>query len=250
MKILKDIDIIIGISEKIEGVNNSFKFSNDGDVHGLIYGNSGTGKTTLIKYIIGNLRSKHTKEDLSIYVADGKEYFKNNKFVTRYQKINDFRDTVIFYSQIKREVEKRLDKFKSVGAATYYDYNTVKAALEPEEMMPRIFVFHDDFSMESEKVNGEYIEQVYDDLQYILMLGRTAGINIIMSPRSFKGIDDKLESLFTLRIGFKSSTSLSSRLLKSGIGSSTELKNVGECYVKSFAQSQIPVKFIVPLLKD
>lgn len=250
MKILNDIEIIIGISEKIEGINNSFKFSNNGDVHGLIYGNVGTGKTTLIKYIIGNLRSKYTKNDLIIHAVDSKEYFKDNPYINKYQKINDFRDTVIFYGQLKREVEKRLEKFKEVGAATYYDFNTVKSALAPDEMIPRIFVLHDDFSMESENLDRDYIEQVYEDLQYILLMGRIVGINVIMSPLSFSGIDDRLESLFTLRVGFKSSIQLSSRLLKSGIGASTDLQNVGECYVKSFAQNQAPIKFSVPLLKD
>lgn len=248
MRTLKDIDIAVGISEKLDGKINTFKFSNTGDKHGLIYGKSGSGRSTLIKYILGNLRSKYTKDELHIYFVEKKEEFKDNVFITKHQNSNDFRDTVIFYSHLKREIEKRLEKFKVTGATSYFDYNTVKSVLSTEEMLPRILILHDDFNMESDRIDKEYVEQVHEDLIYILTMGHVVGINIIMSPSSFKGIDEELESLFTLRMCLKCSEEIATKLSSSGIELNFEMKDFGECYVKSFTQEQELIKFQVPYL--
>lgn len=248
MRILKDIDIAVGISEKLDGRNNSFKFSNTGDKHGLIYGKSGSGRSTLIKYILGNLRSKYTKDELYIYFVEKKEEFKSNAFITKYQNSNDFRDTVIFYSHLKREVEKRLEKFKAIGATSYFDYNTVQSVLSTENMLPRILVLHDDFNMESDRIDKDYVEQVHEDLVYILTMGHVVGINVIMSPSSFTGIDNKLESLFTLRFCLKCNDEIITQLLDSGIELDLDMKDCGECYVKSFVQNNELIKFQIPYL--
>lgn len=187
----------------------------DSNVHALITGATGQGKSNLIKVIIYSLASHYSPDELQFILLDFKEgvtlapfaytstkpYYLPHATVLGLDADQDFAFSVL--EEVERIYKKRMMQMKP-----YDNYKSYRKA-NPTIKLPRIVVIIDEFQGLFANDGTRRGTHAAEKLLFLAKTVRAAGIHIILASQeigsitSIVGIKDGLFSQFKLRIGLK-----------------------------------------------
>ncbi len=172
--------------------------------HLVVLGDTGWGRTALLRTIIVSLATTHSPNDLHIYVLDlGGRAFQNleklphvgaviyadeDAYEERLQRLLD---------RLTKLVEERQRLFSSAGAQSLYEYN----ARQPRQSLPAVLVIIDNFA----ELQENYEPLVESVLMPLARRSISLGLTFVASANVPNNMSSKLYNLFAERITFKQS---------------------------------------------
>lgn len=170
--------------------------------HIAVYGDSGWGKTTLLRSTLTALVATHSPAELNFFILDlGGRNFKIFEPLPHVADIitpddDDFEERVYrLVDRINAEIERRRRLFGAADAADLYDYNSRR----PDAVEPALLVMIDNFA----GLNETFESLVYGDLIPMVQNSRTYGIHFLVTANMPNAIPGKLSSLFSQQLALR-----------------------------------------------
>lgn len=203
--------------------------------HLLIAGETGSGKSVLLRSLLTTLIFNKTPEQLKLYLFDMKksEFFLFKRLPHVVENTHDVTKMQTAFSEITKELSERGDLLE--------EYEVPHVDELPNEVKPPyIIVFIDEFSLINED------KQIVSAIQDITAIGRALGIFMVLSTQrpDSKILEGRIKSLLTVRIGGKQQDATNSKIIID-TGGCEKLTSPGHMKMKSTI-GLIDVK--VPLL--
>ena len=268
------IDIDPGFHEGDPSKFQGYTLGHDGDVHCIIVGGTGAGKSVFMNQMIINAARKYSPRDLELWLADYKgsefaKYLSTREHPKRLPHIraclctSDGEYAGSLYTALRSEAERRYGYIIKTGCKDLKEYNKyvrkgmlyefinghgekeyTKSAtalgeeyrqLGPDDLLSRILFINDEFQVIFEKAEPKTVEQINKDITYIAKVARACGVHLIFGSQSMNGTM-KQDTLgqFTLRIALRCNEDVSRAILGTTFASDIK-QRFGLLYVSSLS---------------
>lgn len=196
----KDNDINVYIGEYDDPDNQrqgivKFNLSKDGNI--VIYGNSESGKETLLSTIIYNLITSYTSDEVQFYLLDfGSEslrVFNDIPHIGDIAFVNDEEKIKRFFNMIQLEIQKRKEILSNYNG----DYNLYRKSGNKD--MPMFIIVLNNYPNFSEAFQGQYEEL----LQTITREGTQYGILFILTTSMYNDLRYRLTQNFKQKLALQ-----------------------------------------------
>ncbi len=177
---LEELIISIGITE--DGTSIEEKISDVSNF--LLFGNSGSGKTSFVYALLGQILTNRYLGDIKIAIYDSKAV--DYSFLNSLQNLlmpvsSDLNKAGGLIGLLNVEIDERVQLFQNTGVKNLNAYN----AANPDAPLPRIIVIMDDINSLVRE------ESLRDSLTSVFSRCSSVGINVIsvassLTPRFFK----------------------------------------------------------------
>lgn len=172
--------------------------------HLAVFGDSGWGKTSLLRTIMVDLAATHSPDELHIYVIDlGGRNYRSLEALPHLGGVI-YADEETFDERVQRLMDKlatwadqRSQVLASVGASNLYEYNQ----RFPERALPAILVIIDNFA----PLQENYEMFVEAAITPLVRRSLATGINFVVSANTPNNLPGRLLALFGQQITFKQS---------------------------------------------
>lgn len=172
--------------------------------HLIVYGDSGTGKTSFLRTLLVSLATTHSPNEMHSYIIDlGGRNFRNLENLPHLAAII-YGDDETFEERLQRLMEKlttmtsrRQQIFADAGANTLFDYNQAN----PDKALPAILVLIDNFTPLWETQEA-LLEGIVGPL---LRKSLSVGISFVITANAPNNIPSRLAALFGEAITFRQS---------------------------------------------
>ncbi|TDB73919.1 type VII secretion protein EccCa [Micromonospora sp. KC723] len=205
--------------------------------HGLIIGATGSGKSELLRTIVGALAVTHSSEELNFVLVDfkgGATFASLDALPHTSAVITNLADELPLVDRMKDalagEMTRRQEVLRAAGNyVSRFDYEKARAAGEPLAPMPSLLIICDEFS--------ELLAAKPDFIDLFVMigrLGRSLGVHLLLaSQRLEEGKLRGLDTHLSYRIGLRTFSAVESRIVL-GVPDAYELPNApGHGYLKT-----------------
>lgn len=158
----------------------------DGNV--LIYGISGSGRTTFLSTIIYQLITHYSPEEVNIHIIDcgtgSLNAFQKAPHIGYSLSISDATDIDPLFSKLKREVSRRKDHFAKIGG----DFSTISGS---RQGLPAIFVVINNYA-------GFYeiYDEKEDDIASLTREGAKYGVFFLVSGSAMGSVRNRVAQNF------------------------------------------------------
>lgn len=250
---------------------DGYTVGHDGNVHGIIVGGTGAGKSVFINQLINTACRKYSPRELELWIADYKgsegafylptvDHPKVLPHLRACLCTSDGEYAGSLFKALREEAEARYKYIIDVGFKSIYEYNTAvragrvyqytdedgktcyttdsnlnvkKRQLGEEDLVPRTLFINDEFQVIFEKAEPTTVEQIKKDITYLAKVARAAGVHVIFASQSMKGtISEDTMDQFTLRFALRCAPEVSKSVL--GTNFAGEIKEkFGYLYVRS-----------------
>ncbi len=221
----KESDITCYIGENASGEPVTIDIEKE--VHLLIAGQTGSGKSTCIHDIIMSLLSRYEPDELLFYMIDPKsDLIRYEKLPSVMEAVDDKASIVVTLESIINIMRKRQDEMKSMKLA---DWNKKY----PDKAKPHIIVIFDEIdSIIGKSYNDAKSAMIRNQITQIVKQGRSSGIHLILaSQRPVKAnLDTSIKSEIKARIALKLDTPTDSRIMLNQRGAESLIGN-GDAYM-------------------
>ncbi len=181
----------------------------------LIGGESGSGKSCLIRHILATLARDHTPEEVRFIIADPKiiEYsdYEDSPYLLR-PVVTDAEHMAETFEWLFAEYERRFNLFGKYGCRNIATFNeAVCAGTIPEEKLPNIVFVIDEFA--------DFLIQDFENLEASVVrlaaLSRAYGIFLVLATQHAnpKCVTELIKANLDARIAFRTGTAKSSKIL-------------------------------------
>lgn len=149
--------------------------------HLFIEGNSGTGKSSSLRYILDDLIASYSSEEIEVYLADMKEVevkklhddLKYHKHVNVLQHTKEATSIIEFLNNVWSIVTERANLINKAGFTNIKDYRE-------KNHISEIVVLFDEVGA---ALNGNYTPKEHNTIEHllelILTLGRVGGVHLV-----------------------------------------------------------------------
>ncbi|MFE9692590.1 type VII secretion protein EccCa [Micromonospora sp. NPDC005806] len=205
--------------------------------HGLVIGATGSGKSELLRTVVGALAVTHSSEELNFVLVDfkgGATFASLDALPHTSAVITNLSDELPLVDRMRDalagEMNRRQEVLRAAGNyVSRYDYEKARAAGEPLEPMPSLLIICDEFS--------ELLAAKPDFIDLFVMigrLGRSLGVHLLLaSQRLEEGKLRGLDTHLSYRIGLRTFSAVESRIVL-GVPDAYELPNApGHGYLKT-----------------
>lgn len=183
--------------------------------HILVSGQTGCGKTEVIRLMLTNLIYNHTDRDINIYFSDLSDtndfyLFQNLKQVKGYAKT--IQESEQLFNYLMHLYSKRLDIFTNKNCKNVVEYN----AKNYNTRMAYIYVVLDEFAdyFPTNKLENDYELKVkcYNIIKHLVRKARKVGLILVIGIQrpDTTVLDPSLRSGLCCKIGFSQNTDSSS----------------------------------------
>lgn len=241
-----------------------YTLGNSGDVHGVIAGTSGAGKSVCINELITMMTLRHSPKELRLWLVDfkGSEfslYLKSKRFPYQLPHLDaclctsdpDYSRSL--FTAIREESERRYNRLKQMKFRNIVEHNDeMRKQGREDEIIPRIIFLVDEFQVIYTKADTKTIESVNTDITILSKVARAAGVHVIFCSQSMKGtISSDILNMFTLRICLRCEPEVSLQILGTPYAGNIRQK-FGTLYVRSVddAKPELQKRFKTPFQKD
>lgn len=170
--------------------------------HLVVLGDSGFGKTTMLRTLITSLAVTHSPDELHVYVLDlGGRNFRSIEAWPHVGAVI-YADEEAFEERLQRLMEmlnhmraERAQLFSEAGVTNFYAYNTQN----PQAALPAVLVVIDNFA----ELQENYEMLVESTILPLVRSSTSMGIAFVASANVPNNMSSKLFSLFGERITFK-----------------------------------------------
>ncbi len=227
----KDENTSIAYLGKEEGTQKDIFLDLKKEIHVLIAGATGSGKSCMMNSIISSLMFKNTKETARFLLIDPKrvEFFnyKDSDMLYGGEVVTDVQDAVLSLACVCKEMDRRYQRLEFDKKRSYEEYNDPSA-------MKQIFICIDELSflmLESKKEVESYIAKIG-------MLGRACGIHLILATQqpNRKTITGTIQANIPCVIGLATRNKIDSRMITQD-DSCTKLQGKGDAILLSGLES-------------
>ncbi|HRQ31427.1 MAG TPA: FtsK/SpoIIIE domain-containing protein, partial [Saprospiraceae bacterium] len=230
-----DLKIPIGICDEGE---YQLEFNNDTNVHCVITGVAGAGKSCLLHSLITRACMNYSPNELRLFLIDLKSGVEFQNYAVQYLPHADFialqsnpKYALHLLAIIEKRINERAVKFmeNGVNVKSFAEYR-VKV---PGEIMPRYLIIIDEYQQLF--LNFDDRSRALGHLEYIAMQGRSFGFNLVMASQ-FTALSSEMMENFGLKILMKVRNQIAaSDLLGANIDSSykakAELLKPGQAFI-------------------
>ncbi|WP_203823597.1 type VII secretion protein EccCa [Actinoplanes palleronii] len=211
--------------------------------HGLIIGATGSGKSELLRTIVGALAVTHSSEELNFVLVDfkgGATFASLDVLPHTSAMITNLENELPLVDRMKDslagEMVRRQELLRAAGNyVSRFEYEKARQDGEPLEPMPSLLIICDEFS--------ELLEKKPDFIELFVMigrLGRSLGVHLLLaSQRLEEGKLRGLDTHLSYRIGLRTFSAVESRIVL-GVPDAYELPNApGHGYLKTDTQTML-----------
>lgn len=173
--------------------------------HTLIAGTTGSGKSVLIQNLLLDIAITNDPANARIILIDpkqGADYLDLRPLQHIHGGIIVTQDQArVALESAVEEMDRRYALFHAAGVANLVRYN---AQLSPEQRLPRIWLFHDEFAVWM--LTDDYKETVSNTVQRLGVMARAAGIFLVFAAQRPEDrvmplqLRDNLGNRFVLRV--------------------------------------------------
>lgn len=187
----------IGIYDDPQSQYQGYASLDVGNNNTMIIGSSQMGKTNLLQWIIKDLSTKHSSEELNFYVLDfGSMILKNFSELNHVGGVvcaTDDEKLKNFFKMINEEILVRREKFNAVGLSSLKAYKEAG-----HNDIPQIIILIDNLTALQEL----YLEDDDQGLLLICREGLSVGISVIIANPQLSGIGYRYLLYFSNKISF------------------------------------------------
>ncbi|HEX5540325.1 MAG TPA: type VII secretion protein EccCa [Micromonospora sp.] len=211
--------------------------------HGLIIGATGSGKSELLRTIVGALAVTHSSEELNFVLVDfkgGATFASLDVLPHTSAVITNLEDELPLVDRMRDalagEMVRRQELLRAAGNfVSRYEYEQARAAGEQLAPMPSLLIICDEFS--------ELLAAKPDFIDLFVMigrLGRSLGVHLLLaSQRLEEGKLRGLDTHLSYRVGLRTFSAVESRIVL-GVPDAYELPNApGHGYLKTDTQTML-----------
>ena len=181
----------------------------------LIGGESGSGKSCLIRHILATLTREHTPEEVRFLIADPKivEYsdYENSPYLLR-PVVTDADHMAETFDWLFSEYKHRFNLFGKYGCRNIATFNeAVCAGTIPEEKLPNIVFVIDEFA--------DFLIQDFENFEAsiarLAALGRAYGIFLVLSTQHAdpKCVTELIKANLNACVAFRTGTAKASKII-------------------------------------
>jgi DNA segregation ATPase FtsK/SpoIIIE, S-DNA-T family len=171
--------------------------------HILLFGNSGSGKTTYLRSLVISLAATHTPAEMQVYALDfggrGLDILKGLPHVGATIMPTEEERVLRLIRRMETELEARKEKLSVANAENYLIYNQS----HPDDIIPAIVVLIDNFA--------EYKEN-YDNFMGNLISiardGRANGVHLVITADQVSSVPPKLYNVMSERLSLQMADSV------------------------------------------
>ena len=182
--------MVIPVGSTDKGDLVDFTLDTVSHIHCFIIGQSGTGKSVFLHDVILGAMSKHSPEELELYLMDfkigGVEFnrYKNEKHVKALLVDNsDIQITLEILRDISNKMRERGKLLRASGVSNIVEYNQVN----PDKKMPRIVFIADECHVMFPTMNSKEVKlyrEISDILAKIAKEGRSQGVHLVLATQT------------------------------------------------------------------
>ncbi|MRI80809.1 hypothetical protein GIY11_02040 [Aerococcaceae bacterium DSM 109653] len=244
------INLRPGIAEEEEFKMGAIQLGNI-NVHGLIGGRTGSGKSVFLNNIIQNLLTEYAPWELDVYLADFKKV-ELSRYVTKYKTphinavaaTSEIRYVISMFEYLVSCMKARESLFTYLGVQNLKEFRN-----KFQVVLPRVILIVDEFQQMFQESTFRESEHIKNLLTSIAKLGRATGFHLLFASQDMSGaLSSRVMANFKLRFSLPADSSVSSEILGNSAAASL---NVG--YVISNDKSgaiEDNVKYRVPYIND
>lgn len=242
-----------------------YSVGHNGDVHAIGVGGSGAGKSVFLNFVILQLCTLYSPEELELWLVD----FKGTEF-SKYiaSPLNDFKALPhvkaclctsdgdfagSLYAAFAQDSKNRNELFNTVGVKSLKDYNNkMKLQGQPEKRLPRILMINDEFQVIFQNTDPKVLDQIKTDMGFVAKLGRSTGNHMFFTSQSMSGtLSTDILVQFQLRFALKCAAEVSTAILDTKLASLIKEPN-GFLYVRGgiHAGTNVLPKYRTPFIND
>lgn len=202
----------------------------DANVHLLMAGQSGAGKSAAINQMLLSLLTKYTPNELELVMID----FKNVEFSTftvpdpksdgklsiiPHAKImagtKDGEYALSIFDYLIWEMERRQKVFGAVNQKKLEDYNNLmKEQGHPEKCLPRILLLIDEFQVMFTEVDRPIVDKIQDRIRSLAKLARAFGCHMWFTSQSMSGtMSNDVKANFSMRAALRCTREVSTEII-------------------------------------
>lgn len=230
----------------------------DTNVHALIAGRTGSGKSVLLNTMLVSLLQEYAPWELDLYLVDMKQVefsrYASNEQVPHLEAVaatSEVGYIVSLFQNIVQQMEARQRLFKWLGVQKLQDFREKYGVV-----LPRKLIVVDEFQQLFETQSGALRRELDFYLEKISRLGRSMGVHFIFASQDMSNtLSSNTLANFKLRFVLPSDSTVSSMLSNSSIG---ERLSIGQVFAYAgpdgispfFEQEDNGVIVDVPFIPD
>lgn len=220
---LKGVDVLFGLQDGDPDKPIPYTLG-DGNVHALMGGQTGAGKSACINQFLANMLYMYSPEELELIMID----FKNIEFkmytgeyaIPHASIIAGTKDGAYAISIFDYAIDvmnKRTKIFGEAGVQKLEDYNKLMIAQgHKEKCMPRIVILIDEFQTMFTEVDDKSLEIIKARIKSITRLARFCGVHLFFTSQSMKDtMSPDILANFSLRAALRCTADVSKDLIGS-----------------------------------
>lgn len=236
----KCIELNFGLADGDPSKGYAMKLD-DANVHFLMAGQSGAGKSAAINQMLVSLICKYNPRELMLVMID----FKNVEFstFTKPDPKSDGTLSIIPHARIMAgtkdgeyalsifdfligEMERRQRVFGEVQQKKLEDYNNLmKEQGHPEKCLPRILLLIDEFQVMFTEVDKKIVDLIQDRIRSLAKLARAFGCHMWFTSQSMSGtMSNDVKANFSLRAALRCTKEVSSEIIGNGAAGDIKAK--------------------------
>lgn len=218
---LKGIDILFGLVEGDPERPTPYTLG-DGNVHMLMGGQTGAGKSATINQFLANMLYMYSPEELELVMVDFKNVeFKmyTGKYAIPHTSIiagtKDGEYAISIFQYLLDEMDRRVKLFGTIQVNHIMLWNKHCKDIDRMDLyLPRVAVVVDEFQTMFNKVDQKSLEIIKKAIADVVRLARFCGVHLIFTSQSMKGTMSKdILDNFSLRAALRCTAEVSTEII-------------------------------------